>query len=135
MIWVEFLTTLMLGEEVDDMRMTIWTKVPVISPISTLTRRPMINVSVEGSRSMFLPLNSLTGTEYSMVKNMAKMMTAERAEVGMKARKGLRKAQVRMMMIPVMTPPKGVLTPDVEFTADLPKLAVTAAEPVKDPMN
>ena len=49
--------------------------------------------------------------------------------------KGQRKAMVRMMIDPVMIPPNGVLTPDRLLTADLPKEAVTAGEPVKDPTN
>ena len=58
-----------------------------------------------------------------MVKNMEKTMTAERAAVGMKARWGERKAQARMMIKAVKTPPKVVLTPEVLFTADLKHLA------------
>ena len=66
---------------------------------------------------------------------MENIITADKADVGMKARKGLRKTQARMMMTPVKTPPKGVLTPDVELTADLPKEAVIAIDPVKEPTN
>ena len=81
------------------------------------------------------PFQSLTGVESSIVKIIELIMTAERAEVGMKAIKGQRKAMVRMMIVPVMIPPNGVLTPEMLFTADLPKEAVTAAEPVKEPIN
>ena len=47
------------------------------------------------------------------------MITDDKEDVGIYARYGLRKAQAIIMISPVNTPPNGLLTPDVEFTADL----------------
>ena len=39
------------------------------------------------------------------------------------------------MIVPVTTPPRGVLTPESALTAQRPKEAVTAMEPKKEPEN
>ena len=64
---------------------------------------------------------------------MAEMMTADKADVGMYAKCGVRNAHAIKMMQPVTIPPNVVLTPDAELTADLPKDAVTGMDPTNDP--
>ena len=65
-----------------------------------------------------------------MVKNIEKMMTADREAVGIKAKWGLRKAQAIIKISPVITPPNGVLTPEVELTADLHRNCIYLTDPV-----
>ena len=71
-----------------------------------------------------------------MVKIIAQIITAESAAVGIKAKYGVKKAQVKMMMVPVIIPDNtGVLTPDELLIADRPKEQVIGKVPMKDPTN
>ncbi len=70
-----------------------------------------------------------------MVKIIAEIMTADKAEVGMKAKWGVKNAQAAMIISPVTQPPNGVLTPEAELMADRPNEAVTGIDPTKEPTN
>ena len=70
--------------------------VPIIIPISGLTNNPTKNVRVYGTMSIFFDLQIGKSTSTSIVKIIAEIIIADRAEVGMYAKCGVKKAQAEI---------------------------------------